>query len=353
MNQIKIPESSLRENDIPQGMFDIIEFNNAIKYTNVRVFSLFVHLEGANSYVDLFTGRECTYMQYKLERSHAKVMFIDKRYCRVLRRCSSDVRYSQNARYDPDFCEYYFESLLDDSEKDYLNNFIVFSRYGYMRKIVGSDQGVIEEIKKFFRIYEKCNISIHAKIKRRKEFKKERPFDIRRLPLLHKCNEIKTQDALKKANLDTYGSEPVFDIDIIKAIKRYNRKHGTNFKPPPQSGAAKLLEKQSQKDKAEKAETEKEKLLYLMKDESRIGVYKIGVSVNPKARESTLQSERPSIKLVGKWKGRALWEGAWHRHFASNRLRGEWFELSKLQVQVFCKMNTKPISEMVKFLSQC
>lgn len=93
--------------------------------------------------------------------------------------------------------------------------------------------------------------------------------------------------------------------------------------------------------------------LYLMKDESDSGAYKIGISNNPKFRESTLQREKPSIKLVGKWAELSGFEKKWHSHFSENRMRGEWFKLSKYQVKLFCSMCSKPLCELQKFFSKC
>lgn len=65
--------------------------------------------------------------------------------------------------------------------------------------------------------------------------------------------------------------------------------------------------------------------VYLMRDAS--GLTKIGFSKNPKTRESTLQSEKPSIELVCAWPGTLDDERELHRRFAPKRTRGEWFML--------------------------
>ena len=89
------------------------------------------------------------------------------------------------------------------------------------------------------------------------------------------------------------------------------------------------------------------KYLYLMKC-GHTGHYKIGVSQNPKHREATLQSEKPTVNLVAQWADSSSLEKYWHKHFASNRLRGEWFDLNKHQVAFICSemkkkaMNTTP-----------
>ncbi len=72
---------------------------------------------------------------------------------------------------------------------------------------------------------------------------------------------------------------------------------------------------------------------YLMKD-NHTGLYKIGYSINPKKREQTLQSEKPSISLVKIWNIDI--EKKLHDLYKNYRVRGEWFNLTKLQVQYIC-----------------
>lgn len=83
-----------------------------------------------------------------------------------------------------------------------------------------------------------------------------------------------------------------------------------------------------------------QKWLYVMKCSST-GFYKIGVSNNPAHREKTLQSEKPTIKLIAKWENAVEWERHWHEHFAMHRIRGEWFNLTKCQVAFLCSTMTK------------
>ncbi len=68
--------------------------------------------------------------------------------------------------------------------------------------------------------------------------------------------------------------------------------------------------------------------VYVMKN-MKNGLFKIGRSKNPCARQKTLQSEDPEIVLISatpaaKWVERAL-----HKVFSEKRVRGEWFKLSE------------------------
>ena len=76
--------------------------------------------------------------------------------------------------------------------------------------------------------------------------------------------------------------------------------------------------------------------VYLMKDKAN-GLYKIGKSINPKCRERTLQSEKPSIKMVFTMPEREGFnERSLHREYAECRKRGEWFDLTLAQVRFIC-----------------
>lgn len=72
--------------------------------------------------------------------------------------------------------------------------------------------------------------------------------------------------------------------------------------------------------------------VYLMKD-LRNGSHKIGISVDPLKRESTLQSEQPKTELVAakqyiNRKMALAMEKALHNLYAHKRKRGEWFDLA-------------------------
>ena len=93
----------------------------------------------------------------------------------------------------------------------------------------------------------------------------------------------------------------------------------------------------AEKEIAEEENTSTEKcFVYLMYDEKN-GYYKIGISNNPQYRERTLQSEKPSIRLLcakdfpARIIAEAI-EGALHKAFAAKHMRGEWFNLEAQDV---------------------
>lgn len=69
---------------------------------------------------------------------------------------------------------------------------------------------------------------------------------------------------------------------------------------------------------------------YLMKD-SNTGYTKIGKAIDPKFRERTLQSQKPTISLFAVCD--LLVESELHNKYGNKRVRGEWFELGKKDVE--------------------
>lgn len=73
--------------------------------------------------------------------------------------------------------------------------------------------------------------------------------------------------------------------------------------------------------------------VYVMIDKNT-GYYKIGHSKNPKYRESTLQSEKPTIELIHTYNAKISDEKHLHDTFSDKRIRGEWFDLSGSDIQL-------------------
>lgn len=78
--------------------------------------------------------------------------------------------------------------------------------------------------------------------------------------------------------------------------------------------------------------------VYLMHDK-RSGYYKIGISKDPKYREKTLQSEQPEIEMIcnKRYPSRRIAEAiefALHKAYTEQRVRGEWFKLSDIDIQM-------------------
>ncbi|HXB40077.1 MAG TPA: GIY-YIG nuclease family protein [Bacteroidia bacterium] len=77
--------------------------------------------------------------------------------------------------------------------------------------------------------------------------------------------------------------------------------------------------------------------VYFMLD-TKNHYYKIGISNEPEWREKTLQSEKPSIKLIvaKKFVNRRIaanLEKALHDSYSHKRIRGEWFQLDKEDIE--------------------
>lgn len=67
--------------------------------------------------------------------------------------------------------------------------------------------------------------------------------------------------------------------------------------------------------------------IYVMIDKNT-GYYKIGRSNNPKRREKTLQSEKPTIEMLFSFDAKSSHEKTLHNMFNEKRIRGEWFDLN-------------------------
>lgn len=78
--------------------------------------------------------------------------------------------------------------------------------------------------------------------------------------------------------------------------------------------------------------------LYLMQDLSTM-LYKVGISKTPTYREKTLQSEKPTINMICSKefidrKAAYSIEQNIHSNFKKNRIRGEWFSFSSIEVKL-------------------
>lgn len=87
--------------------------------------------------------------------------------------------------------------------------------------------------------------------------------------------------------------------------------------------------KQQSRIAAKKAEAKTD----LMHD-SNTGYTKIGKSDNPRRRERTLQSEKPTITLFRVCDRNV--EDELHAKYASKRVRGEWFDLTEADIEAIC-----------------
>lgn len=74
--------------------------------------------------------------------------------------------------------------------------------------------------------------------------------------------------------------------------------------------------------------------VYLMQDTTN-NFYKIGCSKQPRYREKTLQSEKPTIELLFCFEGSRKDEKYLHECFKEKRIRGEWFRLDDNDILYF------------------
>ncbi len=85
--------------------------------------------------------------------------------------------------------------------------------------------------------------------------------------------------------------------------------------------------------------SDKPTFIYVMIDKNT-GYYKIGKSVDPKHRERTLQSEKPTIEMLYVFSAKSSDEKKLHEIFKQKRIRGEWFDLSGTRInQILDEIN--------------
>ena len=96
----------------------------------------------------------------------------------------------------------------------------------------------------------------------------------------------------------------------------------------------KELEKINRIKNKRKIKNYKKQVAYILKD-SNTGFYKIGRSSNPLEREKTLQAEKPTLKLIKTFKNNI--ETELQNKYKTQKIRGEWFKLTKVQLHYICK----------------
>lgn len=122
-------------------------------------------------------------------------------------------------------------------------------------------------------------------------------------------------------------------------IERFLEEAAEHFNWVPARSEKPILDNSSQKQPDSQASFEESAdycYVYLMND-ATTGYYKIGMSNNPEYRESTLQSEKPTIVKIchKKYPSRRVARGieaALHRVFEEKRIRGEWFRLNERDI---------------------
>jgi hypothetical protein len=91
--------------------------------------------------------------------------------------------------------------------------------------------------------------------------------------------------------------------------------------------------------------------IYLVLDE-RTGYIKIGRARNPSARERTLQSENPHVRMLFSGPADADLERELHADHAEHRVRGEWFRLTEQQTESIKKRILDSVRQESKAISE-
>lgn len=129
---------------------------------------------------------------------------------------------------------------------------------------------------------------------------------------------------------DTYNKH-----QFIRSIRTQNQleKELNEWKERLYEGRIKVISKKEKKDIEKQKEEVINKKTYILKDKNT-GYYKIGRSSNPLDREKTLQSEKPTYELIKIFNNDI--ETKLHKKYKKQNVRGEWFDLSKIQLKYIC-----------------
>ena len=143
-----------------------------------------------------------------------------------------------------------------------------------------------------------------------------------------------------------YILENILYKDVIKKLKKKERKRLLNYLSCKNNieklkkyynskqriyDTNKLLNKSDKSTYIKKQKTPE--VCYIIKNK-RNGLYKIGYSSKPLNREKTLQSEEPELESIKIFKNNH--EKELHKIYSKQRIRGEWFDLTNLQVKYIC-----------------
>lgn len=135
-------------------------------------------------------------------------------------------------------------------------------------------------------------------------------------PLFYKSQLLKLSEAIQKT-LQEYEIFNFHDDLIYAENSKFIKKQMVNFK----------YERKTKEDPT---------TIYIMIDHNT-GFYKIGHSQNVLRRESTLQSEKPTIELLYTFEGIKKDEKDLHENYKDLRVRGEWFALEPYMVENIIK----------------
>jgi len=119
----------------------------------------------------------------------------------------------------------------------------------------------------------------------------------------------------------------------LKSIEETLEKKLSWWEELSREGRIKIISKQEKLDIKKQEEEKRNKKTYILKDKNT-GYYKIGKSINPLDREKTLQAEKPTYELIKIFNNDI--ETDLHKKYKKQNVRGEWFNLNKIQLKYIC-----------------
>lgn len=132
-------------------------------------------------------------------------------------------------------------------------------------------------------------------------------------------------------------------LSIVKTLKMYHDENYDNNKilelnqDACNNAMQETRENINNRGQVKKVKKVNQTFIYIMIDHNT-GYYKIGHSKNVLRRESTLQSEKPTIELLYTFEGDIKDERDLHENYKDLRVRGEWFALEQWMIDAIIKM---------------
>jgi len=284
--------NELYDNSLLERFDSIDEWENHY-FTNIQEYSYEIK-------EDLFEGKKCVkWFESNCEKTH----FYLQDYFYISHKCADSVYIEANEF--GFFINYYWPKTKRSKSESSLGDSIIFS---------------LENKELITFIAKDSPIKIGSSLFYR--------FPISQRDLAKLCSY--SIQAVKKTFAN--GDEPVVfacDLGQVNLFRIWLRKH------------VQILESLGYKAETEVVEeapiVEGKCFVYLMLDEAN-GYYKIGISNKPNYRERTLQSEKPTIKLIcaKEYPSRRIAEAiesALHKAYTAEHMRGEWFNLTAKDVQ--------------------
>lgn len=215
-----------------------------------------------------------------------------------------------------------FGTYVWDDSKENFDYFLT-----YITKVKGKIQGCILKLQPLIKNRNELTTCLSAYICKR--FNRDKPHEV------FNAYQDQQKSMFERIGYWTYGNELVKELKVRK---------GELILPPGHKGILfvpladePIKEQPSKSDKKEKTKSQTDKkqeihYVYIMLNKQN-RYYKIGRSIKPEYREKTLQGQEPDVEIIEKWIASSEVEKILHRKYKEKRKRGEWFDLTDVDIE--------------------